>query len=139
MTDKQHTLKDHGNIPPTLLDDEAVIRRIFDHIDNKHTDMGTECWQEPVGHYQSQDHFEHEMNALRRQFTIYCPSSALEGPGAYSARDVYGTPIVVVRSKDGSVNAFRNACRHRGVQVAEGCGHAKSFVCPYHALSLIHI
>ncbi len=129
MTDTQHL----SSNTRTLLDDEAVIRRVFDHIDNKNTDIGSECWQEPVEHYQSQDHFDAELSALRKQFTIYCPSSALDGPGAYSARDVYGIPIVVVRSKEGTVNAFRNACRHRGVQVAEGCGHAKSFVCPYHA------
>ncbi|MGH8764567.1 MAG: aromatic ring-hydroxylating oxygenase subunit alpha, partial [Burkholderiales bacterium] len=34
---------------------------------------------------------------------------------------------------DGKVRAFRNACRHRGTQVASGAGCAKSFVCPYHA------
>lgn len=133
MTDKQQLNEISSNSSPILLDDEAVIRRIFDHIDTKNTDMGTECWQEPVEHYQSKAHFELELTTLRRQFTIYCPSSALDGPGAYSARDVYGTPIVVVRNKEGAVNAFRNACRHRGVQVAEGCGHTKSFVCPYHA------
>lgn len=134
MTDKQNSRENkRHNAASTLLDDEAVIRRIFDHIDNKTTDIGAECWQEPVEHYQSQDHFTRELSSLRKQFTIYGPSSALEGPGAYSARDVYGTPIIVVRNKHGSVNAFRNACRHRGVQVAEGCGHTKSFVCPYHA------
>ena len=122
-----------SNNTRTLLDDESVIRRIFDHIDNNTTDMGSECWQEPVGHYQSQAYFEAELSVLRKQFTIYCPSSALEGPGAYLTSHVHGTPIVVVRTKDGTVNAFRNACRHRGVQVAEGCGHTKSFVCPYHA------
>jgi len=28
--------------------------------------------------------------------------------------------------------AFLNACRHRGVSLAEGCGHGAGFVCPYH-------
>lgn len=26
-----------------------------------------------------------------------------------------------------------NACRHRGAQLADGCGHASTFTCPYHA------
>ncbi|MBW2425872.1 MAG: aromatic ring-hydroxylating dioxygenase subunit alpha, partial [Deltaproteobacteria bacterium] len=28
--------------------------------------------------------------------------------------------------------AFRNACRHRGAEVASGTGCARTFVCPYH-------
>src|SRR5204863_7595664 len=42
-------------------------------------------------------------------------------------------PLLVVRGADGKVRAFRNACRHRGTQVASGSGCAKVFVCPYHA------
>ena len=30
------------------------------------------------------------------------------------------------------VRAFRNACRHRGMQVANGSGCAKAFICGYH-------
>lgn len=133
MTQKERFTEDNRNNTTTLLEDEAVVRRIFDHIDNKTTDSGSRCWQEPVEHYQSQEYFELELSVLRKQFTVYCPSTSLTGPGAYLARQVYGQPIVAVRAKDGTVRAFRNACRHRGVQVAEGCGHAKSFVCPYHA------
>jgi phenylpropionate dioxygenase-like ring-hydroxylating dioxygenase large terminal subunit len=38
----------------------------------------------------------------------------------------------VVRGNDGQVRAFRNACRHRGTQLASGAGCEKAFVCPYH-------
>ena len=54
-----------SNNTRTLLDDESVIRRIFDHIDNNNADMGSECWQEPVEHYQSQAYFEVELSVLR--------------------------------------------------------------------------
>jgi phenylpropionate dioxygenase-like ring-hydroxylating dioxygenase large terminal subunit len=37
-----------------------------------------------------------------------------------------------VRGEDGTVRAFRNACRHRGAEVASGTGCARTFVCPYH-------
>ena len=30
------------------------------------------------------------------------------------------------------MRAFRNACRHRGTQLAAGSGCSKAFVCPYH-------
>jgi len=37
-----------------------------------------------------------------------------------------------VRGNDGVVRAFRNACRHRGMQLADNSGCAKAFVCRYH-------
>ena len=41
--------------------------------------------------------------------------------------------VVVVRTGDGGVRAFQNACRHRGVRVAQGAGTCESgFVCPFH-------
>jgi len=48
------------------------------------------------------------------------------------AREAAGIPIVVVRGSDGKVRAFRNACRHRGMQVASGSGCARAFACRYH-------
>jgi phenylpropionate dioxygenase-like ring-hydroxylating dioxygenase large terminal subunit len=37
-----------------------------------------------------------------------------------------------VRGNDGVVRAFRNACRHRGTELAAGSGCAKAFMCRYH-------
>jgi phenylpropionate dioxygenase-like ring-hydroxylating dioxygenase large terminal subunit len=37
-----------------------------------------------------------------------------------------------VRGSDGVVRAFRNACRHRGMQLADNSGCQKGFVCRYH-------
>jgi len=53
--------------------------------------------------------------------------------GDYMTRKVLDEPIVISRSKDDGIVAFMNMCLHRGVEVATGCGHAKHFVCPYHA------
>jgi phenylpropionate dioxygenase-like ring-hydroxylating dioxygenase large terminal subunit len=39
---------------------------------------------------------------------------------------------MAVRGHDGTVRAFRNACRHRGAQLATGAGCTKALVCPYH-------
>ena len=61
-----------------------------------------------------------------------CPSAALPHQGSYLARVAAGNPIVVSRDDVGTVRAFINACRHRGMQVAEGSGCAKALSCPYH-------
>ena len=117
----------------SLMTDEQVIKRIFEHIDNRTTDMGQSCWQEPTDHYMSEQRFSEEFSLLQKTPLLFCPSAALPSHGSYIARDFHGVPIFVVRDKDGKANGFRNACRHRGVKVAEGSGRKSAFVCPYHA------
>ena len=115
-----------------LLDDQRVAERVLDHIDHKTTDMGTEMWREPVANYRSEPRFRAELDMLQRLPIPFCPSAALPEPGSYVARNAAGTPLVVVRGDDGRVRAFRNACRHRGMRLADGAGCAKAFVCGYH-------
>lgn len=115
-----------------LLSDQAVIERVFDHIDNGSTDLGEEVWREPTENYRSQARFEKELALLRRLPVPFAPSLALANTGDYLARPVGGVPIVVVRHEDGGLRAFRNACRHRGVTLADGQGCTRVFTCGYH-------
>ena len=125
-----HTRTHHDET--SLLDETALAERIFEHIDAGTTDLGDTVWREPVSHYLSQERFEAECALIRRFPTPFCPSAALPEQGSYVARMAAGNPIVVTRDGDGSVRAFINACRHRGMQVAEGNGCAKALSCPYH-------
>ena len=115
-----------------LDDDATVIQRLLDHIDRKTTDLAESSWREPVVNYRSPERFAAEREILRRFPIPFCPSAALAEPGNFVARDAAGTPILAVRGMDGTVRAFRNACRHRGTELANGAGCAKSFVCRYH-------
>lgn len=112
--------------------DTQLIDHIFDLIDQNATDMGDESWLEPVENYSSQERFETEIRLMRHLPLAYCPLAALGEPGSYVARVSAGVPIVVVRGLDGEIRAFRNACRHRGMQLAEGSGCTKIFRCTYH-------
>ena len=116
-----------------LLSEQETIERIFQHIDNRTTDLGDIVWQEPVAHYHSQERFDAELLLLRQSPIPFCPSSALPENGSYIARSASGTPLLVARGNDGVARAFINACRHRGMQVASGQGCQKNFSCPYHA------
>lgn len=120
-----------ANIP--LLNEQEIAERIFEHIDNKTTDLGTEVWKEPVSSYFSQQRFESEISLLRGMPIPFCPSAMLAEKGSYLARKTAGTPLLVVRGDDGEVRAFINSCRHRGMPVAKDSGCLRSFVCPYHA------
>ena len=121
-----------ANPTSLLLDDDQIIERVFSHIDNKTTDLGDEVWKEPVKNYINQERFDNEIKLLRSLPVPFCPSSALPEKGSYVSRIAAGTPILVTRDDENNINAFINACRHRGMQVASGSGCKKSFVCPYH-------
>ncbi len=114
-------------------DDQSVAQRVLDHVAAGTTDTGAEVWREPVANYLSESRLAAELALLRRTPVPFCPSAALPEKGSYVARDAAGVPLLAVRGADGKVRAFRNACRHRGTQVASGSGCAKAFVCPYHA------
>lgn len=112
--------------------DTQLIEHIFDLIDRDSTDMGSEDWLEPVDNYRSQARFAAEIEMMRRLPIAFCPLAALDQPGSYVARLSAGVPVVVVRGLDNEIRAFRNACRHRGMQLADGSGCAKIFRCTYH-------
>jgi len=53
--------------------------------------------------------------------------------GNYFTVQIGAYPVVVVRGKDGNINALHNSCRHRGSRVClEHRGSAAKLVCPYH-------
>jgi phenylpropionate dioxygenase-like ring-hydroxylating dioxygenase large terminal subunit len=54
-------------------------------------------------------------------------------PGQFFTCEVGEVPIVVVRHPEGELRAFVNVCRHRGHEIAEGCGRRNTLQCPYHA------
>ena len=112
----------NGPVMPPLLDDHALVDRILSHIDAKTTDRGTTVWREPAANYVSPERFAQELEVLRRVPMAFCPSAALPEPGSFVARTTVGTPLLVVRGADGIVRGFRNACRHRGMKLAEGEG-----------------
>ena len=45
----------------SLLNDQQIIERVFEHIDNKTTDLGETVWKEPVSSYLSDERFESEI------------------------------------------------------------------------------
>ncbi|MEZ5742786.1 MAG: aromatic ring-hydroxylating dioxygenase subunit alpha [Sphingomonadaceae bacterium] len=53
--------------------------------------------------------------------------------GDYVEYTILDKSVIVVRGKDG-VKAYHNACRHRGVRLANGPGNCaeKGFICPFH-------
>jgi nitrite reductase/ring-hydroxylating ferredoxin subunit len=111
----------------------AIAKRVLAMLDKDELEYGEESWEIDIGRFVDKDRFEREKVAFfhnRPQLIAY--SADIPDPGDYYATSIAGKPILLVRGKDGKAHAFLNACRHRGVKLAEGCGNAKGFSCPYH-------
>jgi phenylpropionate dioxygenase-like ring-hydroxylating dioxygenase large terminal subunit len=68
-----------------------------------------------------------------------CHVSDLPAPGTAARFDCAGRSAVVLRTRSGELQAFRNACRHRGARLVEGDAHTGlafcvdgRLRCPYH-------
>ncbi len=52
--------------------------------------------------------------------------------GDFFTTELAGEPLVITRSKDGSLRGFFNVCKHRAGPVASGRGNRSSLQCRYH-------
>lgn len=88
----------------------------------------------PAGRYTDPRFLTLEREHLWRRSWLYaCHMDELPTPGSFVVSRKTGSPIIIVRGKDGTVRAFYNTCRHRGgplVKTENGC--AEGFVCGYH-------
>jgi nitrite reductase/ring-hydroxylating ferredoxin subunit len=110
-----------------------IAKQVIGMVDKDEVQMGEESIEFDIGRFTDQDRFDRE----KQEFFLTRPqlialTADLPEPGDYYATTIIDKPILIVRGKDGTARAFLNACRHRGVKIAEGCGHAKGFTCPYH-------
>lgn len=76
--------------------------------------------------------------AERRQVFLKLPLLAamsfdIPEPGDKVLFEAAGPPILIVRAKDGGVNAFLNMCTHRAAKLVTECTPGSRMTCPFHA------
>ena len=87
----------------------------------------------PGALYSAEEFYRLDVEKLFMRDWLYAGRvEELPNPGDYLTMRIAGEPIVIARARDGELAAFYNMCVHRGVEVAEGCGNARGFKCPYH-------
>lgn len=60
--------------------------------------------------------------------------SEIPHEGDFLVFRVASESVICVRSKEKTINAFLNFCRHRGSPLClDNAGHVNDFICPYHA------
>jgi len=69
----------------------------------------------------------------RRSWLFACHTDEVPDPGSFYLFTRTGSPILIVRGKDGEIRAFYNTCRHRGAPLVRECrGRVDGLVCGYH-------
>ena len=88
----------------------------------------------PSSVYTSEEFLAREMEAIfAKDWFCAGRASALADPGDYEAIELAGRPIIVLRNREGALQAMSNVCLHRMSTLLEGRGNVRSIVCPYHA------
>ncbi len=112
-----------------------LLKQSLELREARTTTLSADVYREPTVNYTDLDRFERELNALfRGRPQVVGLSCDLPRTGSYFTTNLAEVPVLAVRGEDGFVQAYLNACRHRGASVASGRGHlGRTFKCPYHA------
>ena len=111
------------------------LRRVLDQMATGQPAVDETEYLLPVGRYWDAEMHQAEMDILfGRHAQALCRASELAKPGSCLVHDLTGTPVLLVRDKEGSLRAFLNVCRHRGMRLVdeEGVCRKSTLVCPYH-------
>lgn len=123
-----------------MLDERQVLVKIAERLLTHHAERTTGSAAEPHRFdnrvYTDPELFARERHTLFKQNPmLVCFSADLPEAGSFFTFDDLGVPILLTRDRSGKVNAFLNACAHRGARLKDGCGKTARFSCPYHAWS----
>jgi benzoate/toluate 1,2-dioxygenase alpha subunit len=83
------------------------------------------------------DIFDLEMKHIFEGNWVYLAhESQVAGKNDYFTTSIGRVPVILTRGKDGAINAFVNACSHRGAQLCRRKrGNQPLLVCPFHGWS----
>jgi len=111
------------------------LERIRVQLASRRPQWGDRETHIPVERYFSPDIWQAEIEGLFRALPLIAAHGSEIAPGQVLANDSYGVPILLARDSEGTLRAFLNVCRHRGMRLVETQPAAQSrasVVCPYH-------
>lgn len=101
------------------------------------TDGSTPTRGLPASWYTSQELYELERRAIfSRKWLLATHVLRLPNTGDWLQYKIANYPFVLVKDREGKINAFHNVCRHRAFPVVtEESGKSRIFSCKYHGWS----
>ena len=112
-----------------------ILKELFRQLDEGvNVDAGVR-YRAPTDSYVCPEMAEKEwLNFFQGHPQLIGLTGDIPEPGNFFTTDDFGTPILATRDDNGKFRAFLNACRHRGVRVAnEERGESRRFMCPFHS------
>lgn len=90
----------------------------------------------PVERYTSPAWHSLEVERVwRKTWQVACRAEEIPNVGDFIVYDIVDDSVLIVRSTDGGIKAYVNACLHRGTMLCVGRGHTKQFRCPFHGFT----
>ena len=80
----------------------------------------------------------HEREVARlwsRVWQFACREEQIPTVGSFVVYDIAHLSFIVMRSTDGEIKAFANACLHRGRQLKDASGRCTEIRCPFHGFA----
>lgn len=112
---------------------KQLNKRLLHNLQARTTDQSSHELQMPAEAFFCEQRFEIEKEKLFLQVpqpVAFCVE--IPEPGSYFTLDILNIPVVLTRSDSGQLNAFINACSHRGAKVAQGHAKKSHMVCHFH-------
>ncbi len=85
-----------------------------------------------VNRYIAREFYDRERSMWDRVWQAACREEHIPEPGDYQVYEVAKRSYLIVRTADGQIKAYPNACLHRGRKLRNESGHADEFRCPFH-------
>jgi phenylpropionate dioxygenase-like ring-hydroxylating dioxygenase large terminal subunit len=90
----------------------------------------------PKERYTSREWFHLEKERLwKRVWQFACREEHIPSPGDHVVYEIAGLSFIVIRTSDGSIKSYPNACLHRGRRLKDHDGSCSELRCSFHGFA----
>ena len=110
------------------------MNRPIEPTDRPFTEDPGQSYTLPARYYTDPGIYEAEKASIFYKSWYYAGHvSQVAEAGQFLTCRIHQQNVIVIRARDGALNAFFNVCAHRGHELLDGCGKTNLIRCPYHA------